>query len=289
MIHEVDSRLLKPKFLLEYISAFFERQSHIQHRQVLQSITPSQVKTLIENRDELSRINPRLFEELVAELLKVDGNTVQLVNRHNAPGPDIIAHCQAPTGQKLEFLVECKRWSKSVGIEVVRSLMYRVDQEFRSTGGILVTTSDITRPARDLAERFHKWRLQLVDAEKLQEWIKRCACYSEDIKINHSMVNDEIISILKRPNGHGPVLRPAVGPPCQQCGSDIVCGYIDLGLHDYYDNYFHVCTGCLDNAHTEKFSQNGYEGESVCPFCKRLWEGIGANPNDYLSLLVSRA
>ena len=92
--------------------------------------------------------------------------------------------------------------------------MYRVDQGFRSHRWYSRYNFRYYPPGSRSCGKIPQVETSASHAEKLQEWIKRCACYSEDIKINHSMVNDEIISILKRPNGHGPVLRPAVGPPC---------------------------------------------------------------------------
>ncbi|MFX0200345.1 MAG: hypothetical protein ACFFCW_29860 [Candidatus Hodarchaeota archaeon] len=53
-----------------------------------------------------------------------------------------------------------------------------------------------------------------------------------------------------------------------KCGGDIFCGYADLGLVDYYDNYFHACNDCLTHMNTEVCHQGGQNEEIVrCPWC----------------------
>jgi len=94
---ELDS-LLSPSMLLGYL-----RQVGVPGYEVSANVLEprtSDISALISNQQELLKVNPRHFEELVAELLRADGyDEVILIPRSNAPGPDVIAICHGPTGQ----------------------------------------------------------------------------------------------------------------------------------------------------------------------------------------------
>ena len=121
----------------------------------------------------LLRLDPRRFEELVAELLVRDGMEVQLTRASRDGGRDILASCRRPTGNHL-FLVECKRYSpaRPIGVGIVRALYGVVEQE-RATAGLLVTTSRFTTDAKAFVAPL-KYRMSLTDYEQLVEWIGRC-------------------------------------------------------------------------------------------------------------------
>ena len=77
----------------------------------------------------------------------------------------------------------------------------------------------------------------------------------------------EIASLLKRPTCS---VRDA--GPCV-CGGSTLCGFIDLGLVDWYSNMFHVCIDCFRHTHEEVRAGADQEtgGERLCPWCKPLW------------------
>lgn len=58
-----------------------------------------------------------------------------------------------------------------------------------------------------------------------------------------------------------------------ECGGEILCGHVDLGGVDYYDNYFHICTGCFAHRHKEEYTGIGQEcnGFGKCPWCGYQW------------------
>ena len=60
--------------------------------------------------------------------------------------------------------MECKLWTKPVGVRTVRNLLGVVAHEI-STKGVLVTTSRFTRPAREMAQRDP--RLELLGWEEI--------------------------------------------------------------------------------------------------------------------------
>ena len=140
----------------------------------LVSVSPSDFKSLISNPKELQKAPPRFFEEVIAELLKTDGWNVDLVVRTNAPGPDIIAmSTKLVRNVPIKMVVECKRWreDRPVDIDVVRKVMYWVNEEYRATLGMIATTSRFTSAAKKQAASLHHWRLDLKDYTDIIHWL----------------------------------------------------------------------------------------------------------------------
>lgn len=137
-------------------------------------VTPDLIKHLLQNPKALQEIPDRLFEELVADLLRADGWDIDLIVRPNAPGPDIIA-CSTMLleGFQLRMIVECKRYlaDHPVGVEAVRNLVYWVNEEHRATLGMLATTSRFTSDATRLVEQHHFWRISLRDHNRMIDWL----------------------------------------------------------------------------------------------------------------------
>jgi len=140
------------------------------------SVNPLEYKALIQNPDELQRISPRNFEKLIADLLHLDGWDVNLIPNINAPGPDIIAiSTKVLNGVPQKLIVECKRYAKHrpVDINVVRKVMYWVNEEYRSTMGMIVTSSRFTSEAKRLVTENHQWRLDLKSQIDIINWLNR--------------------------------------------------------------------------------------------------------------------
>jgi HJR/Mrr/RecB family endonuclease len=132
--------------------------------------------TLAAQPEELARCSSRFFEELVAELLRADGWNVELVARNNAPGPDIVA-CSSRIIDSVpaRLVVECKRYRRDrpVGVGEVRNLVYWLNEEYKATLGMIVTTSYFTKQAQSLAQEMHRWRVSLVDQRSIIRWLQR--------------------------------------------------------------------------------------------------------------------
>jgi len=120
--------------------------------------------------EEIYRLESREFEELVAELLQLQGYSVELTPPSKDGGFDMYAARKDGLGEFL-FLVECKRWAsgKRVGVEIVRGL-YGVVQQQQATAGIVVTTSLFTKGAKEFQHSL-RHSLSLRDYIQLQEWL----------------------------------------------------------------------------------------------------------------------
>lgn len=143
---------------------------------ILPTVQPKDFKRLLTHPEELQRVSSRDFEELIAELLSADGWEVNVIARHNAPGPDIIAvTSKFIQGVPLKLIVECKRYSEQnpVDINVVRKVMYWVNEEYRATMGMIATTGRFTSDAIEQAKEYHQWRLDLKDQSEIIKWLQR--------------------------------------------------------------------------------------------------------------------
>lgn len=125
---------------------------------------------LQENPEEMYRLEPRQFEELVGELLSRQGYQVTLTPMSRDGGRDLLVASQSGLGDFL-YLVECKRFAahRPVSIGIVQRL-YGVVAAERATAGIVVTTSSFSRPARDYQSALAR-QLSLIEYGDLKRWI----------------------------------------------------------------------------------------------------------------------
>jgi len=123
---------------------------------------------------ELRTLHPRKFEELIAELLSREGFDVTLTPAKNDGGRDVLASRRFDDFSlgRILYYVECKHWSNSVGVAVVRAL-YGVVEADGVTGGMVVTTSSFTRGSLSFAKEKVPYRLLLRDQQALKLWLRR--------------------------------------------------------------------------------------------------------------------
>jgi transcription antitermination factor NusG len=129
------------------------------------------VSYLTRHPDRLYQIDPRKFEELVAELLRDMGYEVRLTPARADGGRDILAVFKVPAGEILT-VVECKRYAadRHIGPDLVQRLLWVADQHDRASRAMLATTGFFSAGARNL-ERDYRWRLGLKDFDSISEWL----------------------------------------------------------------------------------------------------------------------
>jgi restriction endonuclease Mrr len=134
------------------------------------SITPDLFALLSKDPEKLFGLQPRQFEELVAEILASYGWRVQLTAATRDGGYDIFAISRDASGLETSWLVECKKYrrGRKVGLELVRSLL---GTRAVVPGGMLLvaTTSHFSRDA--IAFKESRYDLQFKDYEAILEWI----------------------------------------------------------------------------------------------------------------------
>lgn len=125
------------------------------------------------NPDELHRIPPRTFEQLVAEIFASHGWQVDLTSRTRDGGHDIVAVRRSGPSD-LKVLVEAKRYSpdRRVGVDIVRSL-YGVRQLEKASQVVLATTSYVSKDAKLQFSQVIPWELDFFERDKILEWCGR--------------------------------------------------------------------------------------------------------------------
>ena len=102
----------------------------------------SRIKTL----DDMKALSPDDFEALVAKLFKSNGHKVALVGGQADHGVDIVV----TSAKDEKWIVQCKRYSGSVGEPVVRDLYGTLLHE-EAQGAYLMTTGTFTQKAQEWA------------------------------------------------------------------------------------------------------------------------------------------
>ncbi|HEY1768997.1 MAG TPA: restriction endonuclease [Chthoniobacterales bacterium] len=129
------------------------------------------VRYLADNPEQMYELNPRKFEELVAELFRAKGYEIELGRGRKDGGVDIRAFLRNDIGALLT-LVQCKRYGphRKINVDVVRQLHGVVNRD-NASAGVIVTTSTFTRDARSEQQRFEH-RIQLAEYSHLAKWLR---------------------------------------------------------------------------------------------------------------------
>lgn len=149
------------------IDATYKRRTIIQ---VSDWVGQKLVGYFAKHPQELTTMNRRLFEELVAELFQGFGYEVELTQKTRDGGRDVIAVKHGEV--QVKYLIECKRPDpgRAVGIQPVREL-FGVKTDEGASKAILATTAHFSHDAALFFER-HKWELEPRDYDGIMEWIK---------------------------------------------------------------------------------------------------------------------
>lgn len=142
----------------------------------------------IHPRDELLLITPRDFELVVGLLFENRKYDVKITKSVHDGGYDVRLSRDTPAQAELS-VVECKRYTKNVGVKEVRSLLGVVERE-NATRGLLITTSSFTRPANSEARLTN--RIELIDYDSL------CSLFNESFGPNWLAEIDGIVSQAQR-------------------------------------------------------------------------------------------
>jgi len=122
--------------------------------------------------DDLYKISPRKFEEIIADLLSDMGMEVELTPQTRDGGKDILAYMKTELGKFL-CLVEAKRYkgTRPVDVSLVRSLFGTL-VDHKATSGMLVTTSRFSKEAKAFQEN-HKYQISLKDYGDVVSWLPK--------------------------------------------------------------------------------------------------------------------
>jgi HJR/Mrr/RecB family endonuclease len=138
--------------------------------QVVSSINTDLIRSIKAIPSVIHKLEWRVFEALIAELLSAYGWKIELTRASKDNGYDIFGIYSDRSGVDHAWLIECKKYSpdRPVGVEIVRSL-YGVKTDLRVGNAMLATTSCFTKGAK--AFKASRWDFELKDFEAILAWI----------------------------------------------------------------------------------------------------------------------
>ncbi len=162
---------------------FLLNEAQLKDSKIIQLIkTPWEdvYRYIAENPSFLHSMDPRLFEELVADIFKRFGWDVELTAHTHDGGYDIIAIKQNdPTCQRI--LIEAKRYAPNrvVGVEIVRSI-YGLRSLHAASQVVLATSSYISDVAKKEFLRVIPWELDFIERDRILDWCRQYGGVSLD-------------------------------------------------------------------------------------------------------------
>jgi len=119
---------------------------------------------------DLSQLSPEEFEKKVGDFFRKSGYRVKITGRSHDGGIDIELRRPSFSGEE-RVIVQCKRYSGSVGVGFVRELLGVISADKSITKGFLVTTSYFTKEAERLAA--DNGGIELIDGQNLKTLMDR--------------------------------------------------------------------------------------------------------------------
>lgn len=113
--------------------------------------------------EALKQMDPKHFEELVAEIYRAQGHRVKHAGKSGDHGVDV----EVRTRSGALWVVQCKRYRTTVGEGIVRELYGTMISE-KAQLGVLVTTAEMTLPAKQWAKGKP---IDLIDGSRLLDMI----------------------------------------------------------------------------------------------------------------------
>lgn len=117
---------------------------------------------------DIGQLSGLEFEKLISALMIKIGFDVTMTKQTADGGIDLVAYNNQPLVEGT-YIVQCKRWSSSVGEPIVRDL-YGVVTSERASKGILITNSTYTNSAISFAQGKP---IELIDGPKLTNLLEK--------------------------------------------------------------------------------------------------------------------
>jgi HJR/Mrr/RecB family endonuclease len=138
----------------------------------LEEVNAELIRYLAVHPEKMREMNPRKFEELVAELFRSMGYDVELTPYSKDGGLDIMAVQRTGVGRLLT-LIECKRYGPQNKVDVGRvRALYGVVEQKKASYGVIATTSFFTHSAQQFQQNL-QYRLSLNDFNDLTAWCRQ--------------------------------------------------------------------------------------------------------------------
>lgn len=136
---------------------------------VVDYFDPTIYEIIKKNPDLLRSMDWRLFEEMLADILKHFGYSIELTRPTKDGGIDVIAIKHDSYLGDHKYILQAKRQTKAVQVAPVRELLF-LHNDLKATKSCFATTTTFTNGAWQEAEKY-KWQLELKDRNGILEWI----------------------------------------------------------------------------------------------------------------------
>lgn len=133
-------------------------------KEFVESVENEESLDAIPNKSNINSLSGTEFEVICKQLVEKMGFVAEMTKTTGDGGIDIIAYNYQPL-LSGKYVIQCKRYSGSVGEPIIRDL-YGVVTSERANKGILMTTGTFTAPAIKFAEGKP---LELIDGSKFLE------------------------------------------------------------------------------------------------------------------------
>lgn len=155
----------------ENLEIIYQANANSSESSLITSVSSELIAKLAEYPEERFHLNPRLFEEVVAEILFRMGYEVQLTPQSGDKGRDIICNYGTPIDPIL-MLVECKRYAahRLVGPEPITRLWFRMFND-NANMAMVVTTSSFQPIAKETAAE-RGYQISLKEGDDFIKWIR---------------------------------------------------------------------------------------------------------------------
>lgn len=160
-------------------------------------------------REHLHAMPPDRFEALIGELLiqmGFDESTVQVTKRSGDGGIDVMGVYRAAGLTEVNAAVQVKRWKGNVQAPTVTSLRGSL-QVYQQ--GIIITTSDFSKGAREEAAAANKTRIGLLNGHDLLELLIRHKVGVVEKALKVISLDEEWWGELAGPSAAAPVAATA--------------------------------------------------------------------------------
>lgn len=131
---------------------------------------PRIITDIYNDHSLFNKVEPREFEEIMAELLRAQGYEVELTKQTRDGGYDIIALRSLGGNIPFKMLVECKRHKNKVGVGIIRSFK-EVVMSNNANLGLIATTGLFTSGAWKKKEQT-PYLLDFRDKDAIIAWVE---------------------------------------------------------------------------------------------------------------------
>jgi len=136
------------------------------------------IRYISKNSNLLFKLNPRLFEKLVAGFLNSMGWKIELTPFTKDGGIDVIA-IKKIDDISHKMLVQVKRNNekRKVGVNTIREFMHIID-ETKANSGMIITTSDFTKGAYHYQNKY-SYLLSLKSHKDVVDYMRKIDFFSD--------------------------------------------------------------------------------------------------------------